>query len=81
MRKVVLYQLLSFDGVAETPNEFIMEWDDVMEANLAAVVATQDAVVLGRRSYDEWAEFWPGNEKPFARSSTTSQSTSRRPHP
>jgi RibD C-terminal domain len=26
-----------------------------------------DAVILGRRSYDEWAEFWPGSDiQPFA---------------
>ena len=38
-----------------------------MEANLAAVIAAQDAVVLGHRSYGEWAEFWPGsNIQPFA---------------
>jgi hypothetical protein len=38
-----------------------------MDANLAAVIATQDAVILGRRSYAEWSEFWPGSEiEPFA---------------
>ena len=38
-----------------------------MDANLAAVIGTQDAVILGRRSYDEWAGFWPGSEiEPFA---------------
>jgi dihydrofolate reductase len=38
-----------------------------MDANLAAVIATQDAVILGRRSYDEWSEFWPRSEiEPFA---------------
>ena len=38
-----------------------------MDANLAAVIATQDAVILGRRSYDEWAQFWPASEiEPFA---------------
>jgi dihydrofolate reductase len=38
-----------------------------MDANLAAVIATQDTVILGRRSYDEWAAFWPGSEiEPFA---------------
>ena len=27
----------------------------------------QDAVILGRRSYDEWAAFWPGSDiEPFA---------------
>jgi dihydrofolate reductase len=67
MRKVVLYELLSLDGVAEAPDEFFIDWDEAMDANLAAVIATQDAVILGRRSYDEWSAFWPGSEiEPFA---------------
>jgi dihydrofolate reductase len=67
MRKVVLYELLSLDGVAEDPGKFVIDRDGAMEANLAAVIATQDAVILGRRSYDEWSEFWPGSEiEPFA---------------
>jgi dihydrofolate reductase len=67
MRKVVAYELLSLDGVAEKPDGFFTSWDDAMESNLAAVIGTQDAVILGRRSYDEWAAFWPGSEiEPFA---------------
>ena len=67
MRKVVVYELLSLDGVAEDPNAFFTDWDEVMEANLAAVIEAQDAVILGGRSYREWAEFWPGSEiQPFA---------------
>jgi dihydrofolate reductase len=67
MRKVVLYELLSLDGVAEDPDKFVVDWDEAMGANLAAVISTQDAVILGRRSYDEWSEFWPGSEiEPFA---------------
>jgi dihydrofolate reductase len=67
MRKIVVYELVSLDGVAEGPDEFITDWDDAMDANLAAVIATQDAVILGRRSYDEWARFWPASEiQPFA---------------
>jgi dihydrofolate reductase len=67
MRKVVVYELLSLDGVAEDPDKFIVDWDEVMDANLAAVIAPQDAVILGRRSYDEWAGYWPGSEdEPFA---------------
>ncbi len=50
MRKVVVYELLSLDGVAEDSDSFITGWDDVMQANLAAVIAAQDAVILGRRS-------------------------------
>jgi dihydrofolate reductase len=67
VRKIVAYELLSLDGVAEDPDKFFTDWDDAMEANLASVIAAQDAVILGRRSYDEWAEFWPGSDiEPFA---------------
>lgn len=67
MRKTVVYELLSLDGVAEDPDGFIADWDDEMEADLAAVVATQDAVILGRRSYTAWARHWPGvRDEPFA---------------
>jgi dihydrofolate reductase len=64
MRKVVAYELLSLDGVAQDPQDFFTEWDDAMEANLAAVIETQDAVILGRRSYEEWADFWSTRESP-----------------
>jgi dihydrofolate reductase len=67
VRKIVVYELLSLDGVAEQPDKFIAHWDDAMDANLAAVIATQDAVILGRRSYSEWAQFWPSSQiQPFA---------------
>jgi dihydrofolate reductase len=67
VRKVVVYQLLSLDGVAEKPETFFAEWDEVMDANLAAVIAAQDAVVLGRRSHDEWSRYWPHSDvEPFA---------------
>ena len=35
--------------------------------NLGRVIATQDTVLLGRRTYDEWAGFWPASDiEPFA---------------
>jgi dihydrofolate reductase len=67
VRKIVVYELLSLDGVAEAPDSFFADWDKAMDANLAAVIGTQDAVILGRRSYAEWAEFWPESQvEPFA---------------
>ena len=67
MRKIVVYELLSLDGVAESPDEFIEDWDDAMDANLAAVIGPQDDVILGRRSYEEWQRFWPEAKiEPFA---------------
>jgi dihydrofolate reductase len=67
MRRVVAYLLMSADGVVEDPHEFVLDFDDVMETNLGDVIATQDAVLLGRRMYDEWSTHWPGADvQPFA---------------
>lgn len=67
MRRVVAYELVSVDGVAEGPDRFFRTWDAEMDANLAEVISTQDAVVLGRRSHDEWAGYWPTSDvEPFA---------------
>lgn len=67
MRKLVSTLFLSVDGVAEAADKFCVAWDEVVDAYGAAVIATQDAVILGRRSYDEWSEFWPDSDiEPFA---------------
>jgi dihydrofolate reductase len=67
MRKVVAYELLSLDGTAERPEEFFTDFDEVMEENLGRVIAAQDTVLLGRRTDDEWARFWPPSDiEPFA---------------
>lgn len=67
MRKVVLSEFLSLDGVAEEPTAFVTDWDDDVDAFGAELISTQDAVILGRRSYDEWAGFWPDSTiQPFA---------------
>src|SRR4051794_21976029 len=67
MRKVVAYTLVSVDGIAEDPDHFLFEFDEVMEANLSDVIGTQDTVLLGRRMYDEWSTYWPeSDDQPFA---------------
>ncbi|WEO78769.1 dihydrofolate reductase family protein [Cryobacterium sp. SO2] len=67
LRKVVVCELLSLDGVAENPNVFFTEWDDEADAAGSDWIATQDAVILGRHSYDEWVGFWPDSAiEPFA---------------
>jgi hypothetical protein len=40
MRKVVLYELLSLDGVAEDPDTFFTDWDEAIDANLAAITCS-----------------------------------------
>jgi dihydrofolate reductase len=67
MRKVVAYELLSLDGVVEQPDDFILDFDEAMRENLGRVIATQDVVLPGRRTYDDWARFWPTSDiEPFA---------------
>ena len=66
-RKVVAAYFLSLDGVAEAPDRFLTAWDDDTDASGEETIATQDVVVLGRRTYDEWAPFWPTSDiEPFA---------------
>jgi dihydrofolate reductase len=68
MRKVVSYLLASVDGVIEAPEEFVFDhFDDEMMGYLAALIAEQDAVLLGRRTYEMWADYWPtSTHEPFA---------------
>jgi dihydrofolate reductase len=69
VRNVVVSEYLSLDGVAEQPDQFVFvnDFDAVMEEDFARVIATQDTVLLGRRTYDDWAPFWPTSDiEPFA---------------
>jgi len=67
MRKVVLYHLLSLDGVAFEDGEWFTDTGPELIANLARVIGSQDDILLGRRTYDYWAEFWPTSDhEPFA---------------
>ena len=74
MRKLVAYTLLSADGVAESPDQFLLDFDDELQENINGVIETQDAVLLGRRTHDEWAGFWPASDiEPFATFINTTQ--------
>jgi dihydrofolate reductase len=69
MRNVVLYEVLSLDGVAEDPGEsgWLVDADARLIDNLAQVIANQDTVLLGRRTFEKWAEHWPTSTmQPFA---------------
>ncbi|TDW71357.1 dihydrofolate reductase family protein [Kribbella pratensis] len=66
-RKVVGGYFLSLDGVAEAPDRFLTGWDEETDASGKRLIETQDEVILGRRTYDEWAGFWPTSDiEPFA---------------
>jgi dihydrofolate reductase len=81
--KVVLYQLLPLDGVAEEPGDWMVDGGPEVFDNLARVIAGQDAVLLGRGTHDHWVGFWPKSDlQPFAdfiNGSTKHVFTSSRP--
>jgi dihydrofolate reductase len=60
VRKVVAVELVSLDGVMESPEKWAFSYsnDEMAEAN-AAGMATSDALLLGRVTYEEMAAFWP----------------------
>ena len=60
VRKVVAVELVSLDGVMETPEEWAFSYsnDEMQEAN-AAGMAASDAMLLGRVTYEALAAFWP----------------------
>jgi dihydrofolate reductase len=71
MRKVVSHTILTLDGVAV----FDAVADDIVElrnteevlADFNPKVAEEDAMLLGRVTYQEWSEYWPtSTTEPFA---------------
>lgn len=66
-RKVVAAYFLSLDGVAENPGWVMATWDDVTDSSGEELITTQDTVLMGRRTYDEWVGYWPTSDiEPFA---------------
>jgi dihydrofolate reductase len=52
---------MSLDGVVESPGEwgFSRYFNDEMKEGISTGIAQADAVLLGRRTYLEFAELWP----------------------
>jgi dihydrofolate reductase len=70
MRKVVASLFISLDGVAESPDQWQFDvFDDDMGAEITQQMNEQDALLLGRVTYEEWASYWPtATDEPFASS-------------
>jgi dihydrofolate reductase len=67
MRKVTASLFSTLDGVVEAPNEWQFAFDDEMGAAMSRTLEQQDAVLLGRVTYTEWAAYWPtSTDEPFA---------------
>lgn len=68
MRKVNAGLFISLDGVTESPEQWQFDsFDDGMMATLAAHIAAEDTILLGRVTYQDWNQFWPtATDEPYA---------------
>ena len=78
MRRIVAYTITSLDGSVDDPTRCFPPdvdpdapqpptFDDVLIERESALIEQQDAVLLGRHMYDEWARYWPTSDvQPFA---------------
>jgi dihydrofolate reductase len=68
MRKLVSGLFIALDGVVESPDQWQFDvFDDDMMAIMTAHIAGEDAILLGRQTYQEWTTYWPtATDEPYA---------------
>jgi dihydrofolate reductase len=68
MRKIVAGLFMSLDGVVEAPETWHFPYfNDEMGEAVASQMAEADTMLLGRRTYEEFAAYWPNQtDEPFA---------------
>ena len=71
MRKVISHTILTLDGVAvfDAVADTIVELRDTEEVlgEFNGKLSAEDAMLLGRVTYQEWADYWPtSTTEPFA---------------
>lgn len=77
MRKLVQYTLMSVDGAVDDPRRYFPDstptlagppvFDPVTAELERELIGRQDAVLMGRKTFNEWARYWPtSDEQPFA---------------
>jgi dihydrofolate reductase len=68
MRKITAVEFVSLDGVVEAPEEWTQPYfnEELMEMAQAGMDSA-DAMLLGRRTYQDFAAYWPhqSREEPF----------------
>jgi dihydrofolate reductase len=68
MRKIIAVEFVSVDGVAEAPETWSAPYfnEEMMEIAQAGMDAA-DAMLLGRRTYEDFASYWPNqpSDAPF----------------
>jgi dihydrofolate reductase len=68
MRKLVSALFISMDGVTESPDQWQGDaFDNDMMQAMTAALSNIDTAMMGRRTYEEWAAYWPtSQDEPFA---------------
>ena len=65
-RKVTAHLFSTANGVVESPNLWQFDAFGPEEGQLMGeVIGSVTDVVIGRRLWQEWSEFWPGADDPF----------------
>src|SRR5215203_3795915 len=60
MRPLRASLFMSLDGVVDSPQNWHFAYQDkAMTDIVAAGLESADAILLGRRTYEEWAGYWP----------------------
>jgi RibD domain-containing protein len=70
MRKIVAGLFISLDGVTESPENWNGPFfNDEMGQAVGESIAKKDTLLLGRRTFEDFAAYWPGKtgeDDPFA---------------
>ena len=68
MRKLIAGLFISLDGVTQSPDKWQFDvFDEDMGAAMNAHLAAEDAILLGRVTYQDWAPYWPtSQDEPYA---------------
>ena len=69
MRKIVAGLFISLDGVVKSPEKWHFPYmNDEMQQAVGQQMAASDTMLLGRRTYEEFAAFWAhqGSDVEFA---------------
>lgn len=69
MARIISNFFIALDGVVERPDQWHFPYfDDEMGRVVEEGMESQTAFLMGRRLYDEWADYWPrqGADVPFS---------------
>ena len=61
MRRIVAGLFMTVDGSVHEPGEWSFPYfNDQVGEVITATMQDSDAMLLGRRTYEAWADYWPG---------------------